>query len=72
MIDRNHYSDETNIAVINELKELGLELKAQEARSDNTYYQAGLEVAKQLVVKRLKAISVSLLHEAAERVNNKD
>lgn len=69
MIDRSNYSTETNIAVINELKELGLELKAQESQCNNEFYQAGLEVAKQLIVKRLKSISLDLIHEAANRVN---
>lgn len=68
-MDYSQNSSEINTAIINELKELGLELKEQEAQSDNAYYQAGLEVAKQLIVKRLKKISISLIHEAAERVN---
>ena len=63
---------ETNTAIINELKELGIELKKQENESDNVYYQAGLEVAKQLVVKRLKRIASALIHDSADKWVNND
>ena len=61
-------SNEVNTAIIKELTELGLELKAQEKQCNNEFYLAGLEVAKQLIVKRLKAMSVDLIHQAAEGV----
>lgn len=72
MSDYVENSLETNTAIINELKELGLELKEQEKQSDNVYYQAGLEVAKQLVVKRLKRIASALIHDSADKWVNKD
>ena len=71
-MDYSQNSLETNTAIINELKELGLELKEQEKQSDNVYYQAGLEVSKQLVVKRLKRIASVLIHDSTDRWVNKD
>lgn len=67
-MDHINNSIETNTAIINELKELGLELKEQEKQSDNVYYRAGLEVGKQLVVKHLKKIMGELVHESADKL----
>ena len=71
-MDYSQNSLETNTAIINELKDLGLEIKEQESQSDSVYYQAGLEVAKQLVVKRLKRIASVLIHDSADKWVNKD